>query len=153
LGGHYRAGSWPNEKKQCLNRWHTALVSIIDPTTARKGKWTVDEDKQLKGAVPAKGDKNWVAISAQVPGRTKVQCRKRWCDFLVSSITPAARAGKWKADEDKKLKNAVPTYGDKNWAAISAQVPGRTKVQCRKRWWDALVSSITPAARAGKWKT
>jgi hypothetical protein len=36
-------------------------------------------------------------------------------------------------DEDIKLKEAVLMYGGRNWAAIAAQVPGRTRKQCHNR--------------------
>jgi myb proto-oncogene protein len=115
------------------------LVSNIDPTTARTGKWTADEDKKLKGAVPTQGAKNWVTIAALVPGRTKKQCCNRWHDVLVSTIdSMTARTGIWTADEDNKLKGAVHAHGDKNWERIAALVLGPTKRQCRKRWWDAF---------------
>jgi hypothetical protein len=123
-------------KKQCNGRWHAALVSNIDPATARAGKWTVDEDKKLKDAVQMHGGKDWAAVCALVPGRTKNQCRTRWHGALVSNIDPTmAHAGKWTADEDKKLKGAVLAHGGKNWGAISALVPGRTIIQCCSRSW------------------
>jgi uncharacterized protein (DUF2237 family) len=50
------------------------------------------------------------------------------------------------------LKDAVQRYGGKNWAAITALVPGRTISQCYKRWHDALTPSIAPTAgRKGSW--
>jgi myb proto-oncogene protein len=44
------------------------------------------------------------------------------------------RTGKWTADEDSKLKDAVQTHGGKNWDAIAALVPSRTVIQCYDRW-------------------
>jgi myb proto-oncogene protein len=44
------------------------------------------------------------------------------------------RKGKWTSVEDSKLKDAVQTHGDKDWAAMSALVPSRTKHQCQQRW-------------------
>jgi myb proto-oncogene protein len=128
-------------KVQCRDRWHKALVSNINPATARTGKWTADEDKKLKDAAATYGAKNWKAIAALVPGRTKVQCCNRWHEVLVSNIdSTTARMGKeWTEDEDKTLKDAVPThgvqtYGDTDWAVIAALVPGRTKKSCWHRW-------------------
>lgn len=46
--------------------------------SARKGKWTAVEDSQLKHAVQPHGDKDWVVLSALVPGPTKKQCWNRW---------------------------------------------------------------------------
>jgi hypothetical protein len=43
--------------------------------------------------------------------------------FLDPSIRLTnGRAGKWEEDEDKMLKNAVRTYGGKNWKAIALLV-------------------------------
>jgi myb proto-oncogene protein len=104
-------------------------------TAGSTGKWTPDEDSKLKDAVQTHGGKNWVAISAMVPGRKRTQCLSRWRDVLYSSIGRAnVRTGKWTADEDSKLKDAVQTHGGKEWAAISALIPGRTKTQCQSRW-------------------
>jgi hypothetical protein len=138
---------------QCRYRWHNTLVSNIDATTARAGKWTADEDKKLKDAVLAHGGKNWGEIAALVPGRTKSQCSSRWHVALDPSIgRTTARTDKWTADEDMMLQNVVLTHGGENWEAIAALVPGRTKVQCRNRWHDALNPSIDRTnGRTGKW--
>jgi hypothetical protein len=140
-------------KVQCRNRWLNALDPNISRTTVRAGQWTVDEDKMLKDAVPTHGSRNWEAIAALVPGRTKVQCCKRWYNALVSSIDPTtARTGKWTAEEDKKLKDAAHTHNGKNWETIAALVPGRTKIQCCKRWHNALDPNIgRTTARVCKW--
>jgi hypothetical protein len=141
-------------KIQCRDRWHHCSVSNIDPTTARAGKWTAVEDSKLKDAVQTHDGKNWVAISALVPGRVESQCRNRWHYALNLSIDQASgRTGKWAEDEDNELKDAVQTHGDKNWDAIATLVPGRTHSQCRSRWKNAFVSTnIDPTtARTGKW--
>jgi hypothetical protein len=67
---------------------------------------------------------------------TKKQCRNRWWyDVLASSIgRSTGRTGKWREDEDIKLKSAIQAHGDKHWAAIAALVPGRTQKQCSDRW-------------------
>jgi hypothetical protein len=45
------------------------------------------------------------------------------------------RTDKWTPDEDDKLKDAVQMHGVyKDWYAIAALVPGRTKLQCNGRW-------------------
>jgi hypothetical protein len=138
---------------QCYKRWNNALDPSIDWANVRAGKWSEDEDTKLKDAVQTHGGKNWGAISALVPGRTKSQCFGRWHDALDPSIDRAnERKGKWTAVEDSKLKDAVQRYGGKNWGAISALILGRTKIQCRIRWHDALDPSIDRAnGRTGKW--
>jgi hypothetical protein len=140
-------------KQQCRARWHNILISNIDPTTARSGKWTAVEDSKLKNAVQTHGGKNWEPIAALVPGRTKQQCSRRWYDALDPRIDGInGRTGQWAEDEDIKLKNAVQTHGGNNWSAIAALVPGRTKTQCRRRWHDALDPRIDGTnGRTGQW--
>jgi hypothetical protein len=36
-------------------------------------------------------------------------------------------ASNWTADEDKMLRDAVPTHGSKNWEAIAALIPVEQK--------------------------
>jgi hypothetical protein len=122
-------------KNQCNKRWHNALNPSIAPTAGRTGEWTEDEDLKLKAAKQTHGGKNWAVIAAMVPGRTKNQCYHRWHHVLDPSIAlTARRAGTWTADEVINLKAAVQTHGGKNWNAIAAMVPGRTKIHCYKRW-------------------
>jgi hypothetical protein len=140
-------------KKQCSDRWRDTLNPSIGRANGREGKWTPVEDSKLKDAVQTHGGKDWVTISALVPGRTKKQCNNRWHNTLDPSIAlTAGRDGKWTSDEDRKLKNAVQTLGDKDWDAISALVPGRTRKQCNQRWHNVLDPSIGLAKeRTGKW--
>jgi hypothetical protein len=84
-------------------------------TSAVTGRWAEDEDDKLKDAVETHGGKNWAAIAALIPGRTRKQCRNRWHSALDPSISLAAgRGGKWTAVEDSKLKDAVQTHGGMN---------------------------------------
>jgi hypothetical protein len=140
-------------KNQCRCRWHDVLDPNIALAAGREGKWTADEDSKLKDAVQTHGAKNWAAISALVPSRTKKQCSSRWHDALNPSIGRATGCnGKWIAVEDSKLKDAVQTHGAKNWAAISALIPSRTKKQCYNRWHGVLHPSIDRATGCnGKW--
>jgi myb proto-oncogene protein len=128
---------------QCCFRW----VYTLDRANRKNaGQWTPEEDTKLREAVKKHG-KNWVAIAEMVPGRTERQCRPRW----TQALDPASGdKGKWKAEEDAMLKDAVEKHG-KDWAAIAAMVPGRTNTQCRQRWTQAL----DPAnwKKTGKWTT
>jgi hypothetical protein len=146
----------PDRKKsQCYNRWHKFLDPSID-------NWVENEDIKLKNAVQTHGGKmNWDAIAAQVPDRTKIQCKNRWHHVLIPSINRAnARTGEWSAAEDSKLKDALQARGGKHWGAIAALVPGRTKEQCCSReqswfrWHDAVDRrlDLTPP-RSGLWWT
>jgi myb proto-oncogene protein len=122
-------------RKQCYSRWQNDLGRRIGGVSGRTGKWTEDEDSNLKNVVQTHGAKAWAEIAALVPGRTTKQCRCRWKDALNPSIGGASgRTGKWTAVEDSKLKDAVQTHGDKGWSAISALILGRTEKQCNNRW-------------------
>jgi hypothetical protein len=142
-------------KQQCVGRWHNAFLAKDDETIARVGeKWTKEEDVKLKDAVEKHNYENWAAISALVPGRTKQQCVGRWHNTLLAKDDDTiARVGKWSTDEDSTLKDAVEKHNGKNWAAISALVPGRTKKQCLHRWHSVLDSNSdeTITASVGKW--
>ncbi len=130
-----------------MSRRHNSLNPSIVLEAERTGRWTEDEDSKLKDAVQIQGHKNWALIAALVPGRTKKRCCNRWYDVLDPSIAlTAGRTGKWTEDEDSKLKDAVQTHGGKNWGAIAALVPGRTKNQCRQKWQDVLNLSIAMEA-------
>jgi myb proto-oncogene protein len=64
----------PVTKVQCNKRWREALDPSIDQTKGRTGKWTADEDSELKTAVEAHGGKDWAAIALLLAGRTHIQC-------------------------------------------------------------------------------
>ena len=117
--------------------------------TGRTGKWGEDEEIKLKDAVQTMavqthGGKNWDAIAALVPDRTKGQCRSKWHNASESSIhvTPV-HTGTWTEDEDIKLKDAVQTRSGKNWNEIAALVPGRSRYHRWKDVWDPSIDRTT----------
>jgi hypothetical protein len=122
---------------QCREKWNHVLDHNIVRATGCKGRWTADEDKKLKETVQTHGGKDWAAVAALVPSRTKSQCQNRWYRVLDPSITLTnGRTGKWAEDEVTKLKDAVLTHGGKNWKKIAALVPDRTIYQCCNKWKD-----------------
>jgi hypothetical protein len=121
-------------RKHCCSRWHDVLDPSNDRANGRTGKWTSDEDITLKDAVETHGGKSWDEIAALVPGRTRTQCSSRWHGLDCSIDRANGHTGRWTDDEVIKLKAAVQTHGDKDWVAISALVPGRTKKQCWDKW-------------------
>jgi hypothetical protein len=140
-------------QSQCRRRWKDALDPSSDGANGRSGQWSTDEDIKLKHAVETHGHKNWSTIAALVPGRTRIQCNNRWHNTPNPSIEPAnGRKGSWTAVEDSKLKDAVQRHGCKDWAALSALIPGRTKQQCCQRWHRVLYPNIDRTnVRTGKW--
>jgi hypothetical protein len=124
-------------------------------------RWTLEEDAELTSAVAKTKKKkkgkeyqqDWAAIAKQVPGRTRVQCKYRWRNNPKHRFDgTAARTGKWTEDEYTKLKDAVHKHGGKDWAAITALVPGRTINQCSGRWRCSLnPSTKLTAEHTGTW--
>jgi hypothetical protein len=122
-------------------------------TPARAGKCTKKEEDKLKDAVDKHNGKEFAAITALVPGRTKIPCWNRWQDSLRFKTDEAtACVGKWTKEEDEKLKDAVDKHKDEGWAAISALLPGRTKKQCTNRWHSNLrYKTDETTVLKGKW--
>jgi hypothetical protein len=76
-------------RKECLCRWHDAVDPRIGCTAPRSGRWTTGEVNALKKAVENYDGKDWNAVAALVPSRTKSQCRGRWHNALDTSVDPA----------------------------------------------------------------
>ncbi|KAJ3089719.1 Myb-like DNA-binding domain protein [Quaeritorhiza haematococci] len=49
-------------------------------------------------------------------------------------LSPEIRKGKWTADEDTQLIDAIRRYGEGNWTQIAKDIEGRTQKQCSYRW-------------------
>jgi hypothetical protein len=142
---------------QCHTRWERFLEGNAKPKAALPKnylpleRWTMQEDAKLTAAAAAAvqkyGDKKWVRVAREVPGRTRVTCRKRWVMYLGATDRTT---GRWTAEEDAKLASAIRTYGSpkRNWVAISAVVQSRTPTQCYER---LVLVSETGEQRRGKW--
>ncbi|KAI9280767.1 Homeodomain-like protein, partial [Sporodiniella umbellata] len=57
---------------QCQARWTEALDPAI-----RKGRWSLEEDRQLESAVAQYGC-CWIRVASLIPTRTQRQSRTRW---------------------------------------------------------------------------
>ena len=109
-----------------------------------KGRaWTAAEDQQLLNAVTLiQTDEclgvSWNAVAHHVPGRTPSQCAHRF----KKSADPTIHKGAWSEQEDQALLKAVHNIGEE-WAKIrdSNVVPGRTDMQLRDRYYNALSMS------------
>jgi hypothetical protein len=85
------------------------------------GKWTVEEDENLKVIVANHGAKNWREVAGLLGGtRTDVQCLHRWNKVL----RPGLQKGNWTEDEDTIVKEMVLTHGvgRVKWSEIAAKV-------------------------------
>jgi hypothetical protein len=139
-------------KAQCCTTWEKRFNRPIkNERPTRTGTWTTKEDAKLIDAITKCG-KDWVKVSALVPGRTNEQCRRAWTDRLIPTDEGAlTRMGYWTTEEDAKMIEAVKKCG-KDWLAVAALVPGRTNKQCHNRW----TSHVHPTTKrknriTGKW--
>ena len=108
------------------------------PPSNTNGRWTPEEDKQLRAAVASNGAKNWKHISQVAFGgsRSDVQCLHRWQKVLK----PGLHKGPWSKDEDRIVSKLIAKHGIGNikWSQIAQQLQGRLGKQCRERWFNHL---------------
>ncbi|KAF9427100.1 Myb-like DNA-binding domain protein [Podila epigama] len=110
---------------QCHKHWVKSISHTI-----RRGRWLPEEDMALIKGVELLGTRKWNKLQHYVPGRTDIQCRERYMNVL----SPGLRTGSWSKEESEKLTRMVREYGVGKWAAIAAQMDGRTDNQCARRW-------------------
>ncbi|XP_065884759.1 uncharacterized protein [Dysidea avara] len=116
--------------QQCMHRWQKALMPGI-----KKGRWTAEEDEQLRLAVATYGAGNWSKIKLGVPSRTDAQCRERWVNVLDGKV----KKGEWTREEDQKLLQLCQESQDNGglfkWSEIASKMAsGRTDSMCSRRW-------------------
>ncbi|SCU79984.1 LAMI_0B00386g1_1 [Lachancea mirantina] len=111
--------------KDVRKRWTTSL----DPNL-KKGKWTEEEDEQLKKSFEKWGA-HWLKISTEISGRTEDQCAKRYIEVLDPSTRDRLRS--WSIEEDLALISKVKKYGTR-WRKISREMESRPSLTCRNRW-------------------
>jgi hypothetical protein len=140
---------------QCRQRW----LYRLDPDRPKKiAAWTEQEDKTLLRAVEKYG-KSWQKIAeTALPGRTNVQCQKRWMYKISPDLDRSKYNFAWTKEEDKKLMLGVQEYGAAKWDMVAAKLPGRTRLMCQRRWVYSLDPNIdrsectsTSKLKGAKW--
>lgn len=132
----YGTGNWQDVAlhlegrtgQQCLHRYTRSLSSSF-----KRGKWTPEEDEQLKQAVLQIGGHQggWAKVKELVPGRSDVQCRERWKNVLDPTITSKP----WTVAEDARLLEVVAKIGSSKWSLVAQEMDSlRTDNQCARRW-------------------
>ncbi len=104
-------------------------------------RWSPEEDARLAQIVTTGAQASWTAVATQFEGRSAQQCRLR-----SMAIQSGLRTGKWTADEDQLLKEAVALHGVR-WSVVSRLVPGRLAKGCRDRY----LSHVNPAIKLSVW--
>ncbi|XP_060930984.1 v-myb avian myeloblastosis viral oncogene homolog-like 2a [Limanda limanda] len=107
-------------------------AKTTDPPKLRV-KWTQEEDENLK-ILFSKFQDDWRTIASVLPGRTVIQCRRRWHYRLNPDIVK----DNWTREEDAKIAELVRLYGTSQWAFIAKSLKGRLGRDCRLRWHNQL---------------
>ena len=118
--------------------------SSLSDCEQKKGRWTQEEDDELRAAVDSLGEKQWKAVALRVIGRTPTQCLHRWNKILK----PGLVKGPWTIVEDEALMEWVKLEGPTKWTICATKVPGRSGKQCRERWFNTL----DPDVKKGDWQ-
>jgi hypothetical protein len=115
---------------------------------------------RLEEPSSASTDEAWTELSSHetavsLPAPADVDSDANTDPVKVKGVT-----GSWTPEEDAKLNSAVTNTGKKkygkeyhtSWVAVAALVPGRTAIQCKGRWKNALNPNIDPTTgRTGRW--
>ena len=95
-----------------------------------RNEWTREEDSKLFALVMLHDGKRWKSVAKQFPGKSDLQCLRRWEKVL----NPALTKGRWSPEEDRLLVSLVQSFGLRSWSTIAKHLPGRTGSRCRDRW-------------------
>ena len=106
-------------------------------------KWSLEEDRILSNLIINHKYKSWKLISAQLPGRTPIQCQYRW----NKNLKPGLVKGPWTVQEDKLLLEWVNKNGPRKWNQCCEFIHGRSGKQCREHWNNCL----NPGLVKGEW--
>lgn len=148
--------SAPSSKKRrlgvasALSQNSTQNSTLPVSSRATMPKWSAEEDERLREAVKLHGIPNWTKIAKHVGARGNKACRQRWF-YTAKPELQSVRKGKWKPDEDNKLRQLVQAYKTRNtrvWKSISRDMGyTRNHKQVRDRWNHHL----DPSLRHGPW--
>ncbi len=105
----------------------------VDNRTMKNKKFTPEEDEKLKELVKQFGEGAWRRIAESLPGRNRKQVRERYVNFLRKERSPH----EFSPAEDTLILNYVQQHGRK-WNLISEQLPGRTAIMIKNRYYARL---------------
>ncbi|XP_039046161.1 transcription factor MYB17-like [Hibiscus syriacus] len=101
-----------------------------DKKDLKKGPWGPEEDEILINYIKEHGHGSWRSLP-KLAGlrRCGKSCRLRWTNYL----RPDIKRGPFTVDEEKLVIQLHAILGNR-WAAIAAQVPGRTDNEIKNLW-------------------
>jgi hypothetical protein len=95
----------------------------------RRGRFTPEEDGQLRRLVAELGPRTWSLVSSSMPGRTARDCRDRWRYYLSDENSHDP----WTPEEDARLFEKIDQYG-RRWSQVSQDFPNRSDLAVKRRW-------------------
>jgi len=124
---------------------------ILSPESKHKRKqikvstdeWKEEEDETLRVSFLMHRISNWDRVAEKIPGKTALQCKRRWQAIRPTSNFEIMERRKWSAEEDSQLTRLVRKYGSKNWRIIASHLRGRLPKQCRERWINHVDPNIS----------
>jgi len=140
----------PTVLPECVNeprnRGHKRkYLAMVEDAGKRPGRgspktWTPDESKMLISLVLQMREKSkqidWVAVANSLnSGKSSAQCSQHWNRVADPSINK----GPWSAEEEGRLLESQKLHINK-WAKIAKELPGRTDIQCRHKYFKLIAS-------------
>ncbi|XP_071685752.1 transcription factor MYB17-like [Rutidosis leptorrhynchoides] len=101
-----------------------------EKTGLKRGPWTQEEDQLLVDYINKNGHGSWRSLP-KLAGllRCGKSCRLRWTNYL----RPDIKRGPFSPEEEKLVIQLHAILGNR-WAAIAAQMPGRTDNEIKNLW-------------------
>ena len=136
-GGEERARKLPPLTMDPKDSLVLAPVLSDGNANLNSGRWDEEETIRLRNALAVYGPGDWKAMAKVVGTRTAAQCKDKYRvhlqydgkQIVVGSFTPM---------EDEALREILKTHGPENWDHIASMLPGRTRQQCKSRWYRYL---------------
>jgi myb proto-oncogene protein len=126
---------------ECLKKYKSLTDSSpIVPSKDIAVVWSSDVDSKILNNWKTFGN-IWEDISVLVGDISSAKCLLRF----RRTLNPAVKKGKWKQEEDERLKQSVEYFKVSDiikWTDVSIFVPGRTDIRCRERYVNNLCPSV-----------
>lgn len=111
------------------------VQKIEHPNKQKKMRklFSAEEDALLSRIMFEQTFTTWIAVAAQIPGRSARQCRDRWANYL----SPENKNGPWSQEEDQLLAEKFRELGPQ-WTSIAKFFDGRSENNVKNRWYTHL---------------